>query len=154
LIVSDNGWQKFLMRVVIGILGVAGLQLVSSSVRLQTWLLNTSLTQAAEQSNIPGELLVFADASLTEPFREIGKHLELAHPGIKVVFNFGGSSTLRMQLEQAAHADVFASADVIQMEQAKKSGVVRGDTPIFAKNRLVVIVPMANAAQIQTFCDL
>jgi molybdate transport system substrate-binding protein len=98
--------------------------------------------------------MVFAAASLTEPFTEIGKRLELSHPGLKVVYNFGGSQALRTQLEQGAHADVFASADAVQMEQAKKSNVVQGESPIFVKNRLVAIVPKDNKAKIMTFCDL
>jgi len=110
--------------------------------------------QAEEQSSVTGELTVFAAASLTEPFTEIGKQLEAAHPGLKVVYNFGGSQALRTQLEQGAHADVFASADAVQMELAKKSGVVQGETPIFVKNRLVVIVPKENKAKVTTFCDL
>jgi molybdate transport system substrate-binding protein len=109
---------------------------------------------AQERSAVTGELTVFAAASLAEPFTEIGKRLELSHPGLKVVFNFGGSPALRTQLEQGAHADVFASADAIQMEQAKKSNVVQGESPIFVKNRLVAIVPKENKAKVTTFCDL
>ena len=112
------------------------------------------VAQAQEQSQAAGELTVFAAASLTEPFTEIGRRLELSHPGLKVVYNFGGSPTLRTQLEQGAHADVFASADAAQMEQAKKSNVVQGQSPVFVKNRLVAIVPKDNKAKITTFCDL
>src|SRR5687767_7331690 len=68
-----------------------------------------------------GELIVFAAASLTEPFTEIGTRLEASYPGLKVIYNFGGSPALRMQLEQGAQADVFASADTVQMERAKQS---------------------------------
>jgi len=118
----------------------------------QTYTVNVS--QAQERSTATGELMVFAAASLTEPFTEIGKRLELSHPGLKVVYNFGGSQALRTQLEQGAHADVFASADAVQMEQAKKSNVVQGESPIFVKNRLVAIVPKDNKAKIMTFCDL
>jgi molybdate transport system substrate-binding protein len=112
------------------------------------------VAQAQDKSAVTGELTVFAAASLTEPFREVGKQLGLLYPGLKVVYNFGGSSALRTQLEQGAPADVFASDDVIQMEQARKSGVVRGDAPVFIKNRLVAIVPLNNTAKIMTFCDL
>lgn len=98
--------------------------------------------------------MVFAAASLTESFTEIGKRLELSHPGLKIIYNFAGSSALRTQLEQGAHADVFASADTVQMEQAKQSGVVQRDSPIFVKNRLVVIVPKANPAKMIEFRDL
>jgi molybdate transport system substrate-binding protein len=103
---------------------------------------------------VTGELTVFAAASLTEPFTEIGKRLELSHSGLKVVYNFAGSPALRTQLEQGAQADVFASADTVQMEQAKQSGVVQGESPIFVKNRLVVIVPKANPKQITELRDL
>jgi molybdate transport system substrate-binding protein len=110
---------------------------------------------AAQESSRPiGELTVFAAASLTEPFTEIGKKLEASHPGLQVVYNFGGSQALRMQLEQGAHADVFVSADGAQMELAKKGRVVQGETPIFVKNRLVVIVPKANPGKVTEFRDL
>jgi molybdate transport system substrate-binding protein len=111
-----------------------------------------SLAQDAARPT--GELTVFAAASLTEPFTEMGKRLEMSHPGLKVVYNFGGSQALRTQLEQGAQADVFVSADAVQMEHAKKSGVVQGESPIFVKNRLVVIVPKGNPGKVATFRDL
>jgi molybdate transport system substrate-binding protein len=101
-----------------------------------------------------GELTVFAAASLTEPFTEMGTRLEATSPGLKILYNFGGSPTLRTQLEHGARADVFASADATQMELAQKSGVVQGDTPIFVKNRLVVIVPPENPGKLMAFRDL
>lgn len=101
-----------------------------------------------------GELTVFAAASLTEPFTEIGKRLQTKHPGLKITYNFGGSPTLRTQLEQGAQADVFASADAAQMDLAKKNGVVQEESPLFVRNRLVVIVPKENKAKVTTFCDL
>src|SRR5919109_1399026 len=102
----------------------------------------------------PGELTVFAAASLTEPFTEIGQRLEATYPGLKVIYNFGGSPTLRTQLEQGARADVFVSADAVQMELARQSGVVQGETPIFVKNRLAVIVPRENPGKVMAFGDL
>jgi molybdate transport system substrate-binding protein len=101
-----------------------------------------------------GELTVFAAASLTEPFTEMGKRLEAIYPGLKILYNFGGSPTLRTQLEQGARADVFASADAVQMALASKSGVVQGDAPIFVRNRLVVIVPRENPGKLMAFRDL
>jgi molybdate transport system substrate-binding protein len=101
-----------------------------------------------------GELTVFAAASLTEPFTEIGTRLEATYSGLQVVYSFGGSQMLRTQLEQGARADVFVSADAVQMELARKSGVVQGETPVFVKNRLVVIVPRENPGQVTAFRDL
>jgi molybdate transport system substrate-binding protein len=119
-----------------------------------TPILPFGVAHAEEQSSIPGELIVFAAASLTEPFTEIGKRLELSHPGLKVVYNSGGSPALRTQMEQGAHADVFASADTAQMEQAKQSGVIQGESPVFVRNRLIVVVPKANPGKVAEFRDL
>ena len=109
---------------------------------------------AQTPARLTGTLTVFAAASLTEPFTEVGKHLEATYPGLKIIYNFGGSPTLRTQLEQGARGDVFVSADAAQMELAKQSGVVQGETPIFVKNRLVVIVPRDNSGKVTAFSDL
>jgi molybdate transport system substrate-binding protein len=122
---------------------------------LPALLLTLSSNGFSQEAQSPtGELTVFAAASLTEPFTEIGKRLQADHPGLKVTYNFGGSQALRTQLEQGAQADVFASADAVQMDLAKKNGVMQGDSPFFVKNRLVVIVPKENKAKVTTFCDL
>jgi molybdate transport system substrate-binding protein len=109
---------------------------------------------AQEQEPLTGTLTIFAAASLTEPFTEIGKRFEAAHPGLTVAFNFGGSPALRTQLEQGARADLFAAADTVQMDLAKKAGIIQGDATPFANNRLVVIVAQESNGLITTFCDL
>jgi molybdate transport system substrate-binding protein len=99
------------------------------------------------------ELVVFAASSLTEPFRELGPQFGAAN-GARVTFNFGGTPQLRAQLEQGARAELFASANRAQMEQALRSGVVVGETPVFARNKLVVIVPKENPGRIDRLEDL
>jgi molybdate transport system substrate-binding protein len=100
-------------------------------------------------------LTVFAAASLTESFGNIGKQFEAAHPGVKVVFNFAGSQQLRAQLEQGAHADIFASANSQEMNAAiAASLVVSGTQRTFARNQLVVIYPKSNPSQIAALTDL
>lgn len=152
--VADNGEKKFLLRVFFWVFVVVGIQLADTPEHFQFLRPSTSITQAAEPARGSEELVVFAAASLTEAFRELGTLFERVHPGVKVVYNFAGSSALRMQLGQGAHADVFASADTVQMEQAKKSGRVQGEPRIFAANRLVMIVPLEGAEQLKAFCDL
>lgn len=83
---------------------------------------------------------VFAAASLTEAFREIGAVYTRAHPGDRVEFNFAGSQVLRTQIEQGAPADVFASADVPQMDPLRRARLVEAPR-FFAHNRLVAITP-------------
>ena len=44
---------------------------------------------------VTGDLTVFAAASLTDAFQEIGQAVEAANPGATISFNFAGSSTMR-----------------------------------------------------------
>ena len=97
---------------------------------------------------------MFAAASLTEAFQAAGRVFEARHPGVKVTFNFAGSQQLRAQLAQGAQADVFASANLQEMDAARQQGLVGDDSAVFATNRLVVIVPRDNPGNIQTLQDL
>ncbi|MBI2756280.1 MAG: molybdate ABC transporter substrate-binding protein [Chloroflexi bacterium] len=108
----------------------------------------------AGRVTVSGEITVFAASSLTEAFREIGAGFEAANPGTRLNLNFGGSSTLRAQLEQGARADVFASADEVQMSLAVKAGVTASDPAVFARNRLVIVTPRGNPRQIASLEDL
>lgn len=112
----------------------------------------TAPTQVA-QSGAGKELIVFAAASLTDVFGEMATAFTVEN-GAKVTYNFGGSNQLRTQLEQGAPADVFASANQAEMTNAVGSGVIRGDPRVFAKNRLVVIVPKDNPGKVERLQDL
>jgi molybdate transport system substrate-binding protein len=90
-----------------------------------------------------GTLTVFAAASLTDAFTELGGRLEDQHPGLTVQFNFAGSSALAAQLEQGAPADVFASADETQMARAEEAGLAE-DGEVVALNRLMIATPLDN----------
>ncbi len=103
-------------------------------------------TVAAPAAQSP-TLTVFAAASLTDAFKEIGAIFE-TNTGLSVTFNFGASSQLRTQLEQGAQADLFASADQVQLDRARASGLIAGPDTTFAVNRLVVITPKSNPANI------
>src|SRR5690242_4719838 len=99
-------------------------------------------------------LTVFAAASLTKTFTEIGKEFESQHDGVKVEFSFGGSSDLVSQLQQGAPADVFASADEANMEKLT-GGHLQADDPVdFASNTLEIATPPGNPAGIASFADL
>jgi molybdate transport system substrate-binding protein len=98
----------------------------------------------------PGELKVFAAASLTAAFTEIGEQFTTAN-GTKVVFNFAGSQALATQIQQAAPADVFASADTANMD--KVTDLVA--TPQnFASNQLQIVVEKGNPEHVQRLEDL
>jgi molybdate transport system substrate-binding protein len=96
---------------------------------------------------------VFAAASLKEAFTTIGKQFEAAHPGVKVTFSFGASSTLATQIINGAPADVFASASPKNMQQVVTAG--DASSPVnFAKNVMEVAVPPSNPAHVTSVSDL
>jgi molybdate transport system substrate-binding protein len=110
-------------------------------------LLCVLVSGCSAESVQPRTLTVFAAASLTEAFSEIGSAFETAHPGTNVTFSFSGSQTLRTQIEAGAPADVFASANSTEMDALAAEGMVAKDAArLFLSNRLVVILPGTNPA--------
>ena len=100
-----------------------------------------------------GTLNVFAAASLTEAFTTLGRQFETAHPGVKVVFNFGPSSGLAEQINQGAPADVFASASTTNMDQVVSANGAANSTP-FVKNEMEIAVPPSNPGHVASVNDL
>lgn len=96
---------------------------------------------------------VHAASSLTDVFRELEELFEIAHPDTDVVLTYAGSQLLRIQIEEGAPADVFASANHEHVQALLEAGLVSGPR-IFATNRLVVVVPLDNPAGVETFADL
>ena len=119
----------------------------------------TQATAACKPSaEVPGEpatLTVFAAASLTDVFEAIAEVYEQAHPGTDVVFNFGASSALRMQLGEGALADVAAFAGEKDMLLLGDAGLVDSEmAEIFAENELVVVVHPESAAKVPSLASL
>lgn len=105
------------------------------------WLL-AALACSAPQDAGHTELVVFAASSLTDAFTALAADFEQAHPGVVVRLTFGGSQALRLQVEQGAPADLFASADPAHVEALSRAGQL-GEHHVFASNELTVIVPRA-----------
>jgi molybdate transport system substrate-binding protein len=99
-------------------------------------------------------LTVFAAASLTDAFDEIKTNLEEQNLDLTITYNFAGSQALVTQLSEGADADVVALASKGQMTNAVDAGVIDGDSSIFARNILTVVVPADNPAGIATPADL
>lgn len=96
---------------------------------------------------------MFAAASLTGSFSQLGQQFEAAHPGDKVKFSFGPSSGLAMQITSGAPADVFASAAPANMQQVVSAGD-SSNPRNFAKNIMEVAVPPANPAHVKSVDNL
>ncbi len=99
-------------------------------------------------------LTVFAAASLTEAFTDLGNAFERDHPGVTVRLNFAGSQALATQLEQGARADVLATADQRWMSYAKEHRLLSTEPATFARNRLVVVLPRSNPGCVDKLQDL
>jgi molybdate transport system substrate-binding protein len=109
---------------------------------------------SASSTGLAGTVNVFAAASLTESFTQIGKDFEAANPGTKVTFNFGASSTLANQINQGAPADVFAAASPTTMKTVTDAGNGDGTPTTFVRNQLVIAVPKGNPKNIMGLADL
>ena len=113
-----------------------------------------SPTSSPTSAPLSGSLTVFAAASLTDAFTEIGNRLTAENPGLRISFNFAGSQALVTQLQQGARADVFASADLKQMTAAQGANLIDGNPIVFTHNRLTIIVPASNPGGINAPVDL
>jgi molybdate transport system substrate-binding protein len=108
----------------------------------------------ADRSESDGDLTVFAAASLTDAFTDIGEAFVATNPGVDVRFNIAGSSDLVAQIAEGAPADVFASADVTNMDRLVDGGGVVGDPVVFATNAAEIIVESGNPLGIAGPADL
>jgi molybdate transport system substrate-binding protein len=111
-------------------------------------------SEGGSTDEVTGTVTVFAAASLTDVFTDLGHRLEGDHPGLTVEFDFAGSSTLASRLTEGAAADVFASADTDQMDVVTNNGIVSRAPTLFAMNVLEIAVPPGNPGGISGLADL
>jgi molybdate transport system substrate-binding protein len=111
-----------------------------------------------------GELIVFAAASMTETLGEISGLYALAAPDVKLIFNFDSSGTLKTQIQEGAECDLFISAAPRQMDQLditasdtvniEKLDFVTKTRINLLENRVTLVVPKGNPANINSFTDM
>jgi molybdate transport system substrate-binding protein len=110
-------------------------------------------SSASSSAPATGTITVFAAASLTGSFTQLGQQFEAAHKGDTVKFSFGPSSGLAEQITSGAPADVFASASPTNMQQVVSAGDASSPED-FAKNTMEVAVPPNNPAKVKSVNDL
>lgn len=119
---------------------------------LFTIFLVFGLSACQPTTNSAQEITVFAASSLTDAFNALAEAFETQHDEAQVVLNFAGSSQLAVQLAEGAKADIFASANSAQMESVVINGRISPTAQTtFATNRLTIIVPADNPANITSF---
>jgi molybdate transport system substrate-binding protein len=103
------------------------------------------LDQAAKAA----ELLVFAAASMKNALDEADAAYKAAG-GSAVTASYASSSVLAKQIEQAAPADVFISADSDWMDYVATRNLIKLDSRAnLVANRLVLIAPKTSDARIE-----
>jgi molybdate transport system substrate-binding protein len=108
---------------------------------------------STDGGELSGTLTVFAAASLTDVFTDLGDRLTAEHPELEVRFSFAGSSALATQIVQGAPADLFASANQPQMTVVTDAGLAADDPVVFTENVLEIAVPAGNPAGITGIDD-
>jgi molybdate transport system substrate-binding protein len=106
---------------------------------------------ADSSSTSAAPITVFAAASLTEAFTQIGADFEKVS-GSTVTFSFGSSTTLATQINSGAPADVFAAANPAAMKTVTDAGGAAAPVD-FAANTLQIAVPKGNPATITGLAD-
>jgi molybdate transport system substrate-binding protein len=114
---------------------------------------SSSPSGSGSASPATGTITVFAAASLTGTFTQLGQQFQSAHPGDTVKFSFGPSSGLATQITSGAPADVFASAAPANMQDVVSAGDA-SNPQNFAKNTMEVAVPPNNPAKVSSVNDL
>ncbi len=90
-------------------------------------------------------VLVSAAISLTDALLEIEKAYA-ASGGGPVRFNFAASNVLARQIANGAPADIFISADLVQMKYAEQAGAIEaGSCRHLLGNALAVVTPVGRA---------
>ena len=92
---------------------------------------------------------VFAAASLKEAMDEQGRQFE-RDTANKVIVSYGASNALAKQIEAAAPADIFISADVDWMDYVGQRNLLAPDTRVnLLRNTLVLIAPSSSKAALK-----
>ncbi len=100
------------------------------------------------------DILVSAASSLTDALKSLQPEAEQTI-GASILFNFGGSGTLRKQIEEGAPVDLFFSAASQDMDKLERMGLLLGSSRVdILANTLVLIggsgsSPVAGTAELR-----
>ena len=94
------------------------------------------------------DVVVFAAASLKNALDDVAAAYK-AETGKIVSINYAASSVLAKQIEQAAPADIFFSADLDWMDYLQARNLIRNDTRrTLLGNKLVLVAPKTSSASV------
>ena len=125
----------------------------------------TSSQPSAEAKAEPVELTVFAAASMTETLNQIIELYKTVAPNVTITPTYDSSGTLMTQISEGAVCDLFISAAQKQMNaldvtkdetlNPDKLDFINPDTRVnILENKVVLVVPEGNPANITKFADI
>ena len=145
--------ELIVLLVLLGVFLAIGCTDNGSEATNETGASVTNETPVSEQES--EAITVSAAASLTEAFTDMESQFEAENPDIDVNFNFGGSGSLRTQIEGGAPVDVFASADENQMDILGNESLIDNTSrEDFAQNSLVLVIPENSTFNVTGLQDL
>lgn len=103
---------------------------------LSVALLGMMLLCSCQES--PDKVLrIAAAASLRDAFQALQGPFETQQQ-MSVHFSFAASGLLKMQIQQGAEFDLFASADFKDLEELQQAGLLSGRPQVLARNQLIL----------------
>lgn len=110
--------------------------------------LSTALVPAVEHAQAADNVVVFAAASLKNALDGVNAAWK-AETGKEATISYAASSALAKQIEAAAPADVFVSADLEWMKYLSDKKLIKSGTEVqLLRNRIVLIAPKDSSASI------
>src|SRR5262245_23448516 len=114
----------------------------------------TATVAEAKKQKLAGSITVAEAASLTEAFAEIAAKFQKQNKGTTITLNPASSSALVTQIQGGAPADVFASADLTNMDKLVTSGKVTASPQTFARNQMEIVTKPGNPKGVKSVTDL
>ena len=117
--------------------------LLAATVLVLFWSASVTLAQAPE-----AKLVIFAAASLKDALDEANAAYQ-REKRQETATSYAASSTLAKQIEAAAPADIFISADLDWMDYLEKRNLIKPETRAnLLGNRLVLIAPVSSVGKL------
>ncbi|PKM73952.1 MAG: molybdate ABC transporter substrate-binding protein [Firmicutes bacterium HGW-Firmicutes-16] len=126
---------------------------------------DSPVAESVQPSAEPVELTVFAAASMTETLTEVIELYKSVAPNVIITPTYDSSGTLMTQISEGAECDLFISAAQKQMnaldvtqgadKNPDKLDFIDSTTRVnILENKVVLVVPNGNPANITKFADL
>jgi len=114
----------------------------------------TATVAEAKKQKLSGSITVAEASSLTDAFAEIAAKFQKQNKGTTITLNPAASSALAAQIQSGAPADVYAPADLSNMDKVVTSGHVTASPQTIARNAMETEAKTGNPKGVKSVADL